>query len=172
MLESASGLTICAILNNNLGRNKWSQAICVSILVDGLYPVPIADYLKPRFGYGLSATALAPTPPAQFARAELGAFRGDRRPLAPRAGGWWPGHTHPDLICERPRASWWHLPFPTPAQLGSAAPGAAAFPSQIRPHCCRWSRHRRPRVDHQTSKPRPHQARETRRLRNMLPQRS
>jgi hypothetical protein len=39
---------------------KWSQAICVSILVDGLYPAP---GLKPRLGRGLSATALAPTPP-------------------------------------------------------------------------------------------------------------
>jgi hypothetical protein len=42
---------------------KWSQAICVSILADGLYPVPIVDGLKPRFGHGLSATALAPTRP-------------------------------------------------------------------------------------------------------------
>jgi len=42
---------------------KWSQAICVSILVDGLYPVPSVDGLKPRLGHGLSATALAPTRP-------------------------------------------------------------------------------------------------------------
>jgi hypothetical protein len=37
---------------------KWSQAICVSILVDGLYPVPSVDGRKPRFGRGLAATSL------------------------------------------------------------------------------------------------------------------
>jgi hypothetical protein len=39
---------------------KWSQAICVSILVDGLYPVTTLDGRKPRFGRGLTATSLEP----------------------------------------------------------------------------------------------------------------
>ncbi len=42
---------------------KWSQAICVSILVDGLYPAPIVDGRKPRFGHGLAATSLGSVPP-------------------------------------------------------------------------------------------------------------
>jgi hypothetical protein len=42
---------------------KWSQAICVSILVDGLYPIRSVDGRKPRFGDGLSVTALGSMPP-------------------------------------------------------------------------------------------------------------
>ncbi len=42
---------------------KWSQAICVSILVDGLYPAPVVDGRKPRFGHGLAATSLESLPP-------------------------------------------------------------------------------------------------------------
>jgi hypothetical protein len=51
---------------------KWSQAMCVSILVDGLYPVPSADGLKPRFGHGLSAAALEPMPPRNLLRPNWG----------------------------------------------------------------------------------------------------
>jgi hypothetical protein len=47
---------------------KWSQAICVSILVDGLYPIRSVDGRKPRFGDGLSVTALGSMPPAICSR--------------------------------------------------------------------------------------------------------
>jgi hypothetical protein len=67
--------------------------------------------------------------PAQFARAELGALRGDRRPRAARAGGWWPGHEDLDIIRELggpeavgrpfPDIESPNPPCPTPSQLPS-----------------------------------------------------
>jgi hypothetical protein len=43
---------------------KWSQAICASILIDGLFPVPSTNGPKPRFAPALLVTPLEPLLPA------------------------------------------------------------------------------------------------------------
>jgi hypothetical protein len=67
--------------------------------------------------------------PAQFARAELGALRGDRRPRAARAGGWWPGHEDLDIIRELGGPEAVGRPFPDIESPNPPCPMPSQLPS-------------------------------------------
>jgi len=48
------------MFNNREETMKWSQAICASILIDELFPVPQTSGPKPRFAPALRVTPLEP----------------------------------------------------------------------------------------------------------------